>query len=126
MEKEIITVIFSLTLFCSMSEFMGLITGIYDGKSEGFQPGGGSLHSTMTPHGPDYETFKKASSVALGPQKIEDTLAFMFETSLMMRVSKWGLYGDTGGAKKCEKDDWVLQKDYYKVWEGFKGDFDGK
>ena len=43
-----------------MSEFMGMIWGKYDAK-EGFQAGGASLHSCMTPHGPDYKTFKGAS-----------------------------------------------------------------
>jgi homogentisate 1,2-dioxygenase len=29
-----------------MSEYMGLIFGVYDAKEEGFVPGGGSLHNT--------------------------------------------------------------------------------
>ena len=36
-----------------MSEFMGLIYGVYDAKPEGFTPGGISLHNCMLPHGPD-------------------------------------------------------------------------
>jgi len=36
-----------------MSEFMGLIYGVYDAKPEGFTPGGISLHNMMLPHGPD-------------------------------------------------------------------------
>ena len=36
-----------------MSEFMGLIYGVYDAKPEGFVPGGMSLHNCMLPHGPD-------------------------------------------------------------------------
>ena len=37
-----------------MSEFMGLIYGVYDAKTGGgFVPGGFSLHNTMLPHGPD-------------------------------------------------------------------------
>lgn len=35
-----------------MSEFMGLILGRYEAKEEGFMPGGATLHSLMTPHGP--------------------------------------------------------------------------
>ncbi len=35
-----------------MSEFMGLILGRYEAKEEGFAPGGATLHSMMTPHGP--------------------------------------------------------------------------
>ena len=36
-----------------MSEFMGLVYGVYDAKPEGFVPGGMSLHNQMLPHGPD-------------------------------------------------------------------------
>ena len=39
-----------------MSEYMGLIRGVYDAKAAGFQPGGGSLHSCMSAHGPDAHT----------------------------------------------------------------------
>ncbi len=64
-----------------MSEFMGLIYGVYDAKTGGgFAPGGVSLHNTMLPHGPDRDAFEKASNVALAPHKLEGTLAFMFET----------------------------------------------
>ena len=44
-----------------MNEFMGLIRGEYDAKAEGFVPGGASLHNCMAGHGPDAETFEKAS-----------------------------------------------------------------
>src|SRR5690348_10065887 len=37
---------------------------------EGFVPGGGSLHSCMTAHGPDAPTFEKASNVDLKPAKV--------------------------------------------------------
>jgi homogentisate 1,2-dioxygenase len=73
-----------------MSEFMGLITGAYDAKADGFVPGGASLHNAMTPHGPDATTYEKASTVELSPHKITDTMAFMFETSLPFALS-----GDT-------------------------------
>jgi len=53
-----------------MSEFMGLIKGNYEAKEEGFMPGGASLHSMMTPHGPDYDCFRKASNAELKPEKI--------------------------------------------------------
>jgi homogentisate 1,2-dioxygenase len=43
------------------SEFMGLIHGEYDAKAEGFMPGGASMHNCMTGHGPDAETFEKAT-----------------------------------------------------------------
>jgi homogentisate 1,2-dioxygenase len=63
-----------------MSEFMGLVRGVYDAKAEGFLPGGGSLHNSFSSHGPDAETFERASTAELVPQKVDDTLAFMFET----------------------------------------------
>ena len=44
------------------SEFMGLVHGVYDAKAEGFVPGGASLHNCMTGHGPDADTFAKAST----------------------------------------------------------------
>ena len=47
-----------------MSEFMGLIRGVYDAKAEGFVPGGASLHNTFTSHGPDAETPAGVSAFA--------------------------------------------------------------
>lgn len=55
-----------------MSEFMGLIKGHYEAKQGGFLPGGGSLHSPMTPHGPDADCFEKASKARLVPERIAD------------------------------------------------------
>ncbi len=56
-----------------MSEFMGLIQGRYEAKEEGFMPGGATLHSMMTPHGPDSDAFSKASSAQLIPIKLGGT-----------------------------------------------------
>ena len=67
-----------------MSEFMGLVYGIYDAKAEGFEPGGASLHNIFTSHGPDAETYAKASAAELAPQKLDGTLAFMFESRWMI------------------------------------------
>lgn len=55
-----------------MSEFMGLIKGHYEAKEEGFQPGGGSLHSIMTPHGPDADCFEKNSTAVLTPERVAE------------------------------------------------------
>ena len=41
-------------------------------QEEGFAPGGGSLHSMMTPHGPDKDCFEKASQGELKPQRVAD------------------------------------------------------
>jgi len=71
-----------------MSEFMGLIYGVYDAKTGGgFRPGGASLHNTLLPHGPDVDAFEKASNAELKPHKLEGTLAFMFETRFPQKVS---------------------------------------
>ncbi|OWT58365.1 homogentisate 1,2-dioxygenase [Candidimonas nitroreducens] len=94
------------------SEFMGLIEGVYDAKAEGFLPGGASLHNCMTPHGPDAETFAKASTADTGkPHYIRDTMAFMFETRRVIRPSAQALAAPT------------LQADYYQAWQGLQKHF---
>jgi homogentisate 1,2-dioxygenase len=73
-----------------MSEFMGLVYGVYDAKTGGgFVPGGISLHNTMLPHGPDVDAFEKASNAELKPHKLEGTLAFMLETRFAQRLTKF-------------------------------------
>jgi homogentisate 1,2-dioxygenase len=96
-----------------MSEFMGLIRGVYDAKAQGFAPGGASLHNCMSGHGPDAETFAKASAAALAPAKIEDTLAFMFETRLVIRPTAFALTTP------------ALQADYDQAWAGLGRNFPG-
>jgi homogentisate 1,2-dioxygenase len=84
-----------------MSEFMGLVYGVYDAKTGGgFVPGGVSLHNTMLPHGPDRDAFERASNAELKPHKLEGTLAFMFETRFPQRVTE---HAATNG---------TLQRDY--------------
>jgi homogentisate 1,2-dioxygenase len=61
-----------------MSEFMGLVQGVYDAKPQGFAPGGMSLHNTMLPHGPDANAFEHASNMELKPERQSNTMAFMF------------------------------------------------
>ncbi|HEU0216557.1 MAG TPA: homogentisate 1,2-dioxygenase [Stellaceae bacterium] len=94
-----------------MSEFMGLIRGVYDAKAEGFVPGGVSLHNSFAAHGPDRATFERASNAALAPQKIADTLAFMFETRLVIRPTAFAVQTD------------ALQRDYDQCWSGFESRF---
>ena len=74
-----------------MAEFMGLVHGQYDAKPEGFRPGGMSLHNTMVPHGPDAEAFDKASHAALAPHKLDNTLAFMFESRWRFKPTAFAL-----------------------------------
>jgi homogentisate 1,2-dioxygenase len=95
------------------SEFMGLIHGVYDAKAEGFVPGGASLHNCMTGHGPDAETFEKATRADTSkPHHIQDTMAFMFETRLPIRPTRFAL-------EAAE-----LQHDYYTCWQHLAKHFD--
>ncbi|WP_181806199.1 homogentisate 1,2-dioxygenase [Streptomyces shenzhenensis] len=97
-----------------MSEYMGLIEGAYDAKTAGeggFVPGGGSLHNMMSAHGPDRETFDRASAAELGPQKVDDGLAFMFETRWPVTL--------TPQAAAAEH----LQPRYDDVWQGLERHF---
>ncbi|MBA1290294.1 homogentisate 1,2-dioxygenase [Pseudomonas japonica] len=96
-----------------MNEFMGLITGAYDAKAEGFSPGGASLHSCMSAHGPDDATAGKAMAADLQPQKVDNTMAFMFETSQVLRPSQAAL------------DSERLQNDYDACWAGLSSHFSG-
>ena len=42
-------------------------------------PGGASLHSMMTPHGPDYDCFTNSTKMELKPAKIAvGTMVFIF------------------------------------------------
>jgi homogentisate 1,2-dioxygenase len=88
-----------------MSEAMGLIYGAYDAKADGFAPGGLSLHNLMSGHGPDVDTWRKASEAELIPVKIEGTMAFMVETCWPYRPTAWAL----------ER----AQPDYDEAWSGF-------
>ena len=94
-----------------MSELMGLVRGVYDAKAEGFLPGGVSLHNQMSAHGPDRATHEKASQTELKPQRVADTLAFMWESRYVFRPTQWAMSAPQ------------LQKDYDAVWSGFKNNF---
>ena len=96
-----------------MSEFMGMVYGKYDAK-EGFQAGGASLHSCMTPHGPDAATFNKASTAELTPQFFDGGLAFMFETSCMITLSKKALAAEHRDVE------------YFRCWQGIPREFNGE
>jgi homogentisate 1,2-dioxygenase len=76
-----------------MSEFMGLVLGQYDAKPEGFKPGGASLHNAFVPHGPDVDAFDGASKAELKPHKLDNTLAFMFETRWRLQPSHFAIAG---------------------------------
>ncbi|PSM16999.1 homogentisate 1,2-dioxygenase [Nitratireductor sp. StC3] len=96
-----------------MSEFMGLIRGQYDAKEEGFVPGGMSLHNMMLAHGPDATGFEKASRADLKPVKLDDTMAFMFETRFPQMLTRFAAELET------------LQDNYIDCWSDLKKRFNG-
>ena len=91
-----------------MSEFMGLIHGVYDAKEKGFMPGGASLHNCMSPHGPEAEVFEKASKTKLEPVKYKETMAFMFESRFVFSPTRFAL------------ESRARQTDYIDCWSGIK------
>jgi homogentisate 1,2-dioxygenase len=94
------------------SEFMGLLEGVYDAKAAGFEPGGASLHNCMSGHGPDAQTFAKASAADTShPVRIEGTMAFMFETRAVIRPTAYALKSP------------LLQPDYDAAWQGLGSHF---
>lgn len=97
-----------------MSEFMGLIEGVYDAKEQGFEPGGMSLHNCMSPHGPEAEVFEKASNAELAPERYANTLAFMFESRYVIEPTRFALETD------------ARQHDYIDCWSGLKKYFNGE
>jgi len=94
-----------------MSEFMGLVRGIYDAKLEGFTPGGVSLHNCMTAHGPDLASYQRAVAAELKPHYIADTLAFMFETRYVLRPTAFAMATP------------ARQRDYDDCWKGLTSRF---
>ena len=96
-----------------MCEYMGLVHGAYDAKAGGFVPGGGSLHNCMAGHGPDTQSYEKASTDDLAPDFQANTLAFMFESRYVIRPTRFAL------------ETPALQADYLDCWQGLKKNFKG-
>ena len=94
-----------------MNEYMGLIHGTYDAKEEGFLPGGSSLHSCMSPHGPEKLVFDKATKAKLEPQYLADTMAFMLEGHHIFNPTKQAMEAGF-------KDD-----NYSQCWSGLDRNF---
>ncbi len=97
-----------------MSELMGNIYGVYDAKPKGFVPGGMSLHNCMLPHGPDRNAFEGASKADLKPEKLDNTMSFMFETRFPQHLTRFA-------AKEAP-----LQDDYIDCWHDLEKKFDGR
>jgi homogentisate 1,2-dioxygenase len=94
-----------------MNEYMGLIYGTYDAKQTGFLPGGGSLHNCMSAHGPDADAFNKASQAALKPEYYDNTLAFMFESQHVWRLTPQAIHAT------------FRQPEYLKCWQDLRAFF---
>ncbi|MBA3661828.1 MAG: homogentisate 1,2-dioxygenase [Gammaproteobacteria bacterium] len=94
-----------------MSEFMGLIKGVYDAKQNGFIPGGASLHNCMSAHGPDTAAYEQAVQRDLSPEYYDDTLAFMFESRHVFQLTSQALNAP------------FRQKNYLSCWEDLKSNF---
>jgi homogentisate 1,2-dioxygenase len=97
-----------------MSEYMGLIYGVYDAKPDGggFVPGGGSLHNLMTPHGPETKAYEAGIVEKLEPKCQKDTMAFMFETGMVYEPTDFALETKS------------LQNDYLSCWSGLNARFE--
>ena len=96
-----------------MSELMGNVYGEYDAKPQGFVPGGISLHNCMLPHGPDHEAFEKATRSSWDPVKLDNTLAFMFETRFPQQLTRFAA------------EVAPMQSDYVECWADLEKKFDG-
>jgi homogentisate 1,2-dioxygenase len=94
-----------------MSEFMGILYGVYDAKEEGFAPGGMSLHNMYFPHGPDHDAWIKATTSDLEPERLSDTMSFMFETRYPLIPTAYA-----GSIP-------ALQDDYPSVWHSLERHF---
>jgi len=97
-----------------MTEFMGLISGGYDAK-EGFVAGGASLHSCMTPHGPDNISYNTAVlDPCEVPVKFTGGLAFMFETNMILQLTKYAR--EAGHRDMAYPECWAGLDDTFSGW----------
>ena len=96
-----------------MSEFMGLVYGVYDAKPGGFVRGSMSLHNRLVAHGPDTEAFEKASTKALEPERLSGTMAFMFETRFVQDPTRHAT------------EDCAIDTGYPDAWDGLVRRFTG-
>ena len=68
----------------------------------------------MLPHGPDKDAFEGASNAALKPEKLEETMSFMFETRFPQHLTEFA-------AREAP-----MQEEYIEVWDRLEKKFDGK
>jgi homogentisate 1,2-dioxygenase len=67
----------------------------------------------MSGHGPDAATFEAASNAELAPVYAGDTLAFMFESRLIIHPTPYALESP------------ALQRDYWRCWQSLGRHFTG-
>ena len=71
------------------------------------------MKDMMLPHGPDREAFEGASNAELKPQKLDNTMSFMFETRFPQHLTRYA-------AKEAP-----IQDNYIDCWETLEKKFDG-
>ena len=67
----------------------------------------------MLPHGPDSDAFERASTTQLEPQKLKNTMSFMFESRFPQQLTEFA-------ANKAP-----IQSDYADCWQQIKKKFNG-
>ncbi|TIQ91412.1 homogentisate 1,2-dioxygenase domain-containing protein, partial [Mesorhizobium sp.] len=72
-----------------------------------------SLHNLMLAHGPDASGFEKASRAELKPVKLDNTMAFMFETRFPQMLTRYAAELET------------RQDNYIDCWADLKKRFNG-
>jgi homogentisate 1,2-dioxygenase len=65
----------------------------------------------MSPHGNDAEVFEVASNADLKPHFIKDTMAFMLETCLVYKPTKFAMESE------------YMQRDYSDCWQSLQKHF---
>jgi homogentisate 1,2-dioxygenase len=96
------------------SEFVGLVHGQYIGKGDAFKPGSASLHNCMAGHGPDVDAFERGRAAGEEPQYLANTLTVVFETQLVIQPTQFALETE------------LLERDYYRHWQGLRRRFTPK
>ena len=67
----------------------------------------------MSGHGPDAATYERASNATLAPQRLDATLAFMFESRYVIHPTPQALASPQ------------LQPNYQACWQGLASHFTG-
>ena len=69
------------------------------------------MHNCMSGHGPDAAAFERGASAELKPEYLGNTMAFLFETQLQIRLTRFALETD------------LAERDYYTHWQRIKKQF---